>query len=307
LDGVWQVVRVTPRTGAEQAIATLPFRPWFAVASPDQKRVLYRDGGRRLAVVDAATGTVQEVSLAGLPIRSVDGATWTGAQRFLFGGSRRSPDYASPENSSLYQVDVRTGKVSGFRGFRGSEPSFATGDGSLIYVTRRTAGDTAHETIWRLRSLTARPRPFVRAAEYWEAGRSFDTPLLSPEGAWVLSPRTGTDVSVTYTLFEVPSGRVAFRSEGASLPAAAWVGGGRVAFQQVHEEARGLGLFVYDTSDGSLTPQPIPDRSGVRSLAWSREGGLALSGYEGRVWVSSAAGLGEWVDLGAGSVPVWVK
>lgn len=310
-DGAWKLVRLTPTSGAEQVLGALPFKPLQALASPSGARVLYVSERNRLAVVDAAAGTVQPISLAGRRIRAIDGATWTSENRFLFGGSRRA--IASPQYSALYRADVRTGKVTSFRRLSGGEPSYATGDGSLIYVTRRRVGKKAIETIRRLRSLSAQPRFFDSATAYIDAGRSFNTPLLSRDGAWLLSAKTGTDVSVTYSLYQVRFGRPFLKSIGGSPVSAAW-GGTKAAFQQVRLQSDGgghLAVFVYDTNGGSLTPFPCPDSDSVDSLDWSPEGDLAGVVWrtfdEGEVYASSASNLGEWVDLGAGLVPVWVR
>lgn len=266
---VWRLVRLTPATGVEETLASLPFRPLRALASPNGVRVLYWNDDGGLAVAEAATGAVKRISHAGLPIRSIDGATWTSEARVLFGGSRKA--LSSPEHSLLYRVDVVSGEVTSFRGLKGGEPSYATDEGSLIYVTRHTSGDTARETVWRLRSLSAQPRSFTGAAAYVDAGRSFDTPLLSADGAWILSPRTGTDVSVTYRLYDVRSGRPAREWSGGSPVAAAW-GGDKVAFQQSRPSQARLAVFICDTSDGSLTRRACPDASGLSSLAWSPGG-----------------------------------
>lgn len=306
-DAAWKLVRLMPATGAEQVIGALPFRPWWALTAPDGKRVLYWNGGRGLAVVDAATGSVQRISLAGRPIRSIDGATWTSENRFLFGGSRRT--YPSPQFSALYRADLRTGKVTSFRRLSGGEPSYAANDGSLIYVTRRRVGDTAKEAIWRLRSLTARrPLLLTSDAAYIDAGRSFNTPLLSPDGAYVLSAQTGTDISVTYSLINVDAhGMTMWQLMGASPMTAAW-GGTKVAFQQSLPSSPGgkLALFVYDAGECSLIPYPTMF---FGSLDWSVDGDLVGGSWDdgGVVFAASASDLETWVKLGAGLVPVWVQ
>lgn len=307
-DSAWTLVRLTPATGAEESLGPLPFRPWHALASPSSARVLYVGNGPRLTVVEVSTGAVRRISLAGLPIREIDGVTWTSENRFLFGGSRRA--YASPQYSSLYRADLRTGKVSSFRRLAGGEPSYATGQGSLIYVTRRVVGDTAKEAIWRLRSLTAR-RPLVlqRDAGYIDGGRIFNTPLISPDGAYVLSAQTGTDVSVTYSLINVDFPDMAmWQLNGGSPMTAAW-GGTKVAFQQSLPSAPGakLAVFVYDAVSCSLIPSSPGAFFGP--LDWSAEGDLVGGSWVdgGLVYAAAASDLGSWVKLGAGLVPVWVQ
>jgi len=299
-------VRLTPATGAEQVLGELPFKPFQALASPSGARVLYLGGRSRLAVVEAATGAVQRISLAGRPIRVINGATWTSEHRFLFGGSRRA--WTSLEYSSLYRADLRTGKVTSFRRIAGGEPSYAPEQGSLIYVTRRRVGDNAKEAIWRLRSLTAR-RPVVlqRETAYIDAGRSFDTPLVSPDGAYVLSPQTGTDVQITYSLIKVDDFGAAAMLQlyGGSPRCAAW-GGSKVAFQQSLPSGAKLAVFVYDAVSCSLIPSPS---EGFEQLDWSADGDLVGGSWNdgGKVYVAAAADLGTWADLGVGRVPVWVR
>ena len=304
-EGAWKLVRLTPANGAEQVLGALPFRPREALASSSGARVLYVGERGRLAVVDAATGAVQRISLAGLPIRSIDRATWTGENRFLFGGSRRA--WASPQYSSLYRADVRTGKVTRFRRLAGGEPSYAAEEGSLIYVTQRVVGDTAKEAIWRLDSLTAR-RPHVldRAADYREAGRSFNTPLVSQDGVYVLSAETGTDVQITYSLIKVEfSVASMLQLYGGSPRCAAW-GGSKVAFQQSLPSGAELAVFVYDAVSCSLIPSPSEL---FEQLDWSADGDLVGGSWVdgGLVYVAAASDLGSWANLGAGRVPVWVQ
>ena len=308
-DAAWRLVRLTPATGGEQVIGALPFKPLQALASPSGARVLYVSGGRRLAVVEAATGAVQPVSLAGLPIRSIDGATWISEGRFLFGGSRRTD--ASPQYSSLYRADATTGKVTRFRRLSGGEPSYASNQGSLVYVTRRAVGDTAKETLWRLTSLTARPRVLSRASAYIDAGRSFDTPLLSPNAALVLNAVTGTDVSATYKLLDARWGYTDLSFRVQAVASATW-GGGKCAMVGSRKFASGgpLVIFVFDVATGSLTALPTPQGDMVSSLAFSGTGDLAVGASwwpNSGVYAAAASDLGTWVNVGPGLVPVWVQ
>jgi hypothetical protein len=310
-DAAWQLVRLAPATGAEQVLGALPFKPRLALASPSRARVLYVGERGRLAVVEVSSGAVRRISLTGLPIRGIDGATWTSEYRFLFGGSRIA--YPSPEHSALYRADVRTGSVSSFRRLAGSEPSYASEQGSLIYVTRRVIGDTAKEAIWRLRSLTAR-RPVVlqRDAGYFDGGRLFNRPLISPDGAYVLTAQTGTDVSVTYSLINVNHPYMAmWQLSGGSPMTAAW-GGTKVAFQQSLPSAPGakLAVFVYDAVSCSLIP--FSPGAFFGPLDWSAEGDLVGGAWQqdsvdGAVYAAAASDLGSWIKLGAGLVPVWIQ
>ncbi|HEY5388687.1 MAG TPA: hypothetical protein VIL79_12390, partial [Thermoleophilia bacterium] len=224
-----------------------------------------------------------------------------------------------PEYSSLYKVDVTTGAVSRFRSLRGGEPSYATEKGSLIYVTRRqlarppfpyraSFGPFIKTTIWRLRSLNAKaPGALSSDAAYMDAGRSFNTPLVSPDGKLILAAHTGTDVSVTYSLIDVDFLGIAFlTSYGPSWRVAAWVGH-RVAFLQAEMPYRDgkLAVFVYNEIDGSLARYPS---AVIGQLDWSSDGDLVggPNWDTGNVYASSSAALSNWVDFGAGQVPVWV-
>jgi hypothetical protein len=315
--GAWRVERITPSSGDEEALATLPFRPHQALASPSRTNVLYVGAGRRLAVLDAATGVVRRIALDAYPIRSIDGVTWTSDAQVLFGGSRTA--YADPEYSSLYKLDVASGSVSRFRGLQGGEPSYAAEKGSLIYVMRRSPArapfpqtglskDYVRTTIRLLHSLSAKHATALTSdVAYIDAGRSFNTPLLSPDGKLILSSHTGTDVSVTYSLLDVGFlGSEFLTSYGPSWDVAAW-GGHRVAFLQAAaplSEGK-LAVFVYDETDGSLTRYAS---AVIGQLDWSPDGDLVAGpGWNsGDVYASAAGTLGAWVDFGAGWVPVWV-
>jgi hypothetical protein len=309
-EGAWKLVRLTPASGVERVLGALPFKPREALASPSGARVLYVGERARLAVVDAATGAVQSISVAGRPIRAIDGATWTGEDRFLFGGSRTVS--ASPERGLLYRADVASGKVTRFRHLSGGEPSYASEQGSLIYVTRRVADGKGTEAIWRLRSLTSRrPQRLDHATTFVDAGRSFTAPLVSPDGAYVLSADTGTDVSVTYSLINVDFlAMTMWQIRGGSPNVAAW-GGSKAAFMQSLPSDPGgkPATFIYDAASCSLAPHSSP---WFTSLDWSAQGDLVGGAWvqdssAGAVYAAAASDLGTWVNLGAGLVPVWVQ
>lgn len=311
----WRLVRLTPTTGATEVLGTLPFRPWRALSSPHRSRVLYVSE-RKLAVVEVASGIVRRISVDG-GVHGVDGATWISDDEFIFGGGKYS---GWPEGSSLYKADATSGAVSPFRGLKGGEPSYAPGDGSLVFVTSRvlakapepyvaSSGPWRSETIWRLSSLEAkRPKALTGGLEYIDAGRIYNEPLLSPDGRYILSPQTGTDVSITYSLLQVDLFGMAFlESSGESPTAAAW-GGDKVAFQQspVGTKTRGPAVFVYDVHRGSLAQYPCV---GFMQLDWSPDGDLVGGAWQhhGKVFASAASDLGAWVDLGPGLVPVWIR
>jgi len=314
----WTLVRLTPATGRSEVLGTLPFRPERALPSPDRSRVLYLGRGSRLAVVEASSGAVRTLSFEPYPISAIDGATWVSDREIVFGGGD-SP--YTPDGNRLYLADATTGAVSAFRGLAGGEPSYATDAGSLIYVTyrplarapypyRQDSGPWVRETIWRLRSLDAkRPQRLTSHVQYIDAGRLYNQPLLSPDGRWVLSAQTGTDVSVTYSLLDVDLfGMALLECSGGSPKAAVW-GGDQVAFQQSLLASPGgkLAVFVYDTATGSLAQYLCP---GFTKLDWSANGDLVGDAWRrggGQVFASAASDLGEWTDLGRGLVPVWIK
>lgn len=316
-DGSWTLRRVTPSESRDERLGTLPFRPTQALASPDGANVLYIGAGARLALVDAASGGAEPVSLADFPVRSIDGATWISASEVVFAGCRGA--YASPEGSSLYHLDAATGGVSSFHGLSGGEPSYASNAGSLIFVTRdvvaRTsslgAGPWARERLLRLRSVDAAKGKLLHSqTAYVDAGRSFNTPLISPDGRYVLSAATGTDVSATYELFN-GKGHSALTVKVQAVAAAAW-GDARVAFiGSRHYGAGGpLALFVYDEASGNLLFHRIPNEM-FDCITWSPTGDLALgvSWWPSRlgVFVASGSDLSSWVKVANGSLPVWVR
>jgi len=295
----WRLVRLTSTTGASKVLGTLPFKPWRALSSPDRSRVLYVSE-RELAVVTAASGAVRRISMDS-GVHGIDGATWISDDEFIFGGGKYG---GWPDGGSLYKAEAASGAVSPFRGLKGGEPSYASGDGSLIFVTSRvlhkapepylsSSGPWRRETIWRLSSLDAqRPKVLTADTVYVDAGRIYNEPLLSPDGRYVLSAQTGTDVSVTYSLLQVDLFGMAFlQSSGGSPAAAAW-GGEKVAFQQsqVGINDGQLAVFVYDLHEGSLAQYPCV---GFMQLDWSPDGDLAGGAWHrhGRVYAAAASRL----------------
>ena len=325
-DALWSVA---PAAGATKLV-DLSFRPEQIEASPSGVRLalLPSTRGPRVFVYDIAAGTLRALSLSARGVKQVDAITWLSNSRLLVSGSRTAIG-AYALNDRLYVLNVATGKSAWFRKLQGTEPSVAAQAPRLVYVRLSDAGRDPDQPGTRLVSekllslrLVSGATPRVIARNRYPGDvdiRAFRDPRVSPDGHSVITSTTGSDVSVTYTLRSVATGKRLFKksTQLAGRDATAWdAQSDRVAFWGMPSLAGTpvTRIYVYDLAAGKLTSVgPYADR-GATGLSWAPDGSrlsYTLSAFSdpvdrGRLWIVDPAAPAAAQVLGAGSLPAWL-
>ncbi len=328
-EGDWAVWRVSPASGAEERLATLPFEPERAAASPDHRYVAYlkawhpHPGWRRtLAIVDLDGGVVWP-ELRGTGLRRVNDLAWSSPSELVVSGP--VPEGGTPpEDDRLFVYDVAGSAWRSFHDLRGTEPSVADGTGDVAFRRVTSLDDDAlvpsvrdELVVWRAGAMSERPvtGETRRCDTPWSV---CEEPVLSPDGRLVLVAETGSDVSVRWSLYRTRDGaRLWRRAEVASFAGlGAWDRSGRrVAFWGAGPtQWPRTTVWVYDTRTGrfvkSLTRRDERVLEGwMTGLDWSRRGDLAASTSEGAtrtVFVAPGGDPRAFVALCEGTVPVWL-
>ncbi|MBE3032697.1 MAG: hypothetical protein IMZ74_05790, partial [Actinobacteria bacterium] len=265
-DALWSVA---PAGGVATKLADMKFRPVRIEASPygTKLALLPSAGGPRVFVYDRATGTLKSLSLAARGVRQVDAVTWLSNSRLLVSGSRTGIG-AYALNDRLYVLNVATGKSAWFRKLQGTEPSVAAQAPRLVYVRLSDAGPDPNQPGTRLVSekllslkLVSGGTPRLIARARYSGGydiRASRDPRVSPDGRSVITSTTGSDVSVTYTLRSVATGKRLFKknTQLGGRDATAWdAQSARVAFwgMPMLGSTQAARIYIYDLAADKLT------------------------------------------------------
>ena len=326
-DALWSVGSAG---GAATKLVGLSFRPVRVETSPDRAKLalLPSTEGPRVFVYDIAAGTLRALSLSARGVKQVDALTWLSNSRLLVSGSR-APTGSYALNDRLYVVDVASGKSAWFRKLQGTEPSVAAQAPRLVYVRLTDAGldpnlpgvRLVSEKLLSLRLVGgSAPRVIARARDAVGFDiRAFHDPRVSPDGRSVITSTTGSDVSVTYALRSVATGKVLFKKSAqlAGRDATAWdARSARVAFWGMPSLAstRATRIYVYDLGADKLTAVgPYAERTAT-GLSWAPDGSrlaYTLSAFgnavdRGRLWIVDPATPAAAQVLGAGGLPAWL-
>jgi len=329
-DALWLV---PPAGGAPTAAGTLPGVAGSVAVSPDGANVAYLPASGKASIwIGYGALAPKTIDLGSAGLKKVGSMTWLSADRLLVSGTT-NPRYFDLRAGRLYTVDVRTGSVNAFRGLSGAEPSADPTSGKVAYVRfTKLDGGTArnnHAPLYReslmLLSTSGSGAGRLLSSEQYRIyadQRAFSQPLLAPGAKWVLTGQTGSDVRVTYALFDTGLAAMPWLTVFApTVQAAAWApDGSKVAFGGTVPSGSfsNACLYVDDVSSGALTRTPaalLPGASVnmITGVAWSDDGTLAadalVSGHgaaNDRVFVLSGDDLSTLKDLGQGHLSVWV-
>jgi hypothetical protein len=327
-DALW---RVSPGDASAVKLVDLPFRPARMVASPSGAKVALLPAAvsARVYVYDVPGDKLKALSFASRGVRLIDGLTWLSATRLLVSGAGgvRPAKYALVDK--LYTISTSAGAPASFRGLRGAEPSAAPGAKRLVYVQLRDGGPNAAEpgsrfVVERLMSLKLVPgsRPRVIAHQRyvdWLDIRRYLDPGVSPDGRYVITSTTGSDVSVSYMVRSVATGKAVHTTRTGlyGRDVTAWThAGDRVAFWSMPQTSSTFSseLRVYDVGAKVLTTDgPVPNVV-VGGLTWAPDDSLLAyslrtpghAGDRGHLWTIDPGASATPTDLGTGSLPVWV-
>ena len=327
-DSLWSV---SPSGAGATKLIDLPFRPARMVGSPDQRKIaiLPAPGRARIYVYDIARARLSALSFAPTGVQRIHGLTWLSPTRILVSATKSTRTTTYPLTSRLYSMTTTGGKPIAFRNLRGTEPSAAPGAARLLYVRFRDAGPNAADPRSRLvvedlMSLELAPgsKPrIVKHARYTDSLdiRRFRCPDVSPDGKFVVSSTTGSDVSVTYAVRRVATGKLV-RAKSTTLgPRArtAWTHSSeRVAFWGMPPSGtmQTAALYVCEVASAKITRDGPLSNVAVAGLAWAPDDSLlayALRARTGgvddaRLWTIEPGTSATPTGLGEGSLPVWV-
>ena len=327
-DSLW---RVSPAGAGAAKLIDLPFRPARMAGSPDAGKIaiLPAPGRAKMYVYDIAGAKLTALSFATLGVRRIDGFTWVSSTRILVSAAPTTKVAMYPIADRLYTIATTGGKPVAFRGLRGTEPSAAPGADRLLYVRFRDAGPNPADPQTRvvvedLMSLKLAPgsKPeVVKHARYSDSYgiRLYRDPDVSADGRYVVSSTTGSDVSATYSVRRVATGKLV-RAKNTTLgprDRTAWDhAGDRVAFWGMPPAGnmQTAALYVCDVATAKVASDGPFSKVAVTGLAWapddtllayamrSRSGGVD----DGRLWTIDPGTSATPTDLGKGSLPVWV-
>ena len=327
-DSLWSV---SPTGAGAAKLIDLKFRPARMVGSPDHGKIaiLPSPGRARIYVYDIAGDTLTALSFAPRGVRRIDGLTWLSSTKILVSATRSSRVTKYPLTDRLYTITTTGGKPVAFRRLRGTEPSAAPGAARLLYVRLRDAGRSAADPRSRmvvedLMSLKLAPgsKPgVVKQVRYPDSLdiRRFRDPDVSPNGRYVVSSTTGSDVSVIYAVRRVASGRLvrAKRTTLGPRDRTAWSdSSSRLAFWGMPPSGnmQSAALYVYDVASTKIRSDGPFTKVAVTGLAWAPDDSLLAYALrprsggvdKGHLWTIEPGMSATPTDLGEGSLPVWV-
>ena len=327
-DSLWSV---SPTGAGAAKLIDLPFRPARMVVSPDQRKIaiLPSPGRTRIYVYDIAGARLTALSFAPSGVRRIHGLTWLSSTKILVSATKSTRATMYPLTARLYSITTTGGKPVAFRHLRGTEPSAAPGAARLLYVRFRDAGRNPADPRSRLvvedlMSLELAPgsKPRVlKHARYPDSLdiRRFRDPDVSPDGKYVVSSTTGSDVSVAYAVRRVATGKLVRVKSTTLGPRArtAWSHGSeRVAFWGMPPSGnmQTAALYVCEVASAKITSDGPFSNVAVAGLAWAPDDSLLAYALrarrggvdDGRLWTIEPGTSATPTDLGEGSLPVWV-
>ena len=327
-DSLWSV---SPAGAGAVKLIDLPFRPARMVGSPDAGKIaiLPSPGRARIYVYDIAGAKLTALSFAPRGVRRIHGLTWLSSTKILVSATKSTRVMKYPLTDRLYTIRTTGGKPAAFRRLRGTEPTAAPGAARLLYVRFRDAGRNAADPRSRLvvedlMSLKLAPgsKPrVVKHARYPDSLdiRRFRDPDVSPDGKYVVSSTTGSDVSVAYAVRRVATGKLvrAKRTTLGPRDRTAWShGSDRVAFWGMPPSGnmQTAAVYVCEVASKKVTREGQFSKVAVAGLAWAPDDALLAYALrerrggvdDGRLWTIEPGMSAAPTDLGEGSLPVWV-
>ena len=205
-DSLWSVA---PITTVATKLVDLPFRPARLLASPDDTKIAILPAavGGKVYIFYLGLAKLAPLSFASLGVRQIDGLTWLSATKLLVSGSKSVRQTMYPFADRLYTATTTPGKPAAFRALKGTDPSAAPGAKLLVYERFRDGGKVTGnpgtrfvlESLVRLK-LVAGGKPHVighvRYVDSLDILRYRD-PDVSPDGKYVVTSTTGSDISVS--------------------------------------------------------------------------------------------------------------
>ena len=327
-DSLWLV---SASDASSIKIVDLPFRPARVLASPDGTKVaiLPAKPGARVYVCYLLHAKLAALSFASRGVRQIDGMTWLSATRLLVSGSGSKRAHFYPLADKLYVATTTPGKPTVYRRLRGTEPSAAPGAKRLVYARLRDGGAVAAqpgarfvvESLISLKLATGSRPHVIGRVRYVDSLdiRRFRDPAVSPDGKDVVTSTTGSDISVSYMVRSVATGKALHRTDTtlAGRDATAWSPVGEmVAYWGMPpaSSATETDVYVYHVATKTRTSDGPFSNVAVGGLAWAPDDsllaysmrGLSQAADRGELWTIDPGTSATPTDLGQGALPVWL-
>jgi hypothetical protein len=327
-DSLWMV---SPTDASATKLTDLSFRPARLLASPDGTKIALLPSAvsARVYVYYLLHAKLAALSFAPLGVRQLDGMTWLSSTRLMVSGSASTKPTIYPFADRLYTVTTTPGKPVSYRHLRGSSPTAAPSARRLLYVRLLDGGpDPAQpgarfvtERLMSLR-LVAASKPHILAHVRYVNSldiRRFHDPELSPDGRYVITSTTGSDISVRYAVRSLVTNKVVHSLDTAAVgrDKTAWSQlGDRVAFWGMPKGGpeTSADLYVYDAAAKKQTADGPFAEAAVTGLAWAPDDSmlayslrsLNAADDKAHLWMITPGTSSTPTDLGAGSLPVWL-
>ena len=327
-DSLW---RVSPTDASATKLVNLPFRPARMLASPDGTRiaVLPSAVGAKIYVYNVVHSKLAALSFASRGIKQLDGVTWLSSTKLLVSGSSSAQPTGYPLADRLYSVTTTSGTPAAFRGLHGTEPSAAPGAKRLVYVRLRDGGPDAAqpgsrfvvESLMSLKLFAGSKPQVIGNVRYVNSLdiRRFHDPGVSADGTYVVTSTTGSDISVSYMVRAVATGK-AVRTKNTTLAgrdATAWShAGDKVAFWGMPPagSTSRTDVYVYNAGAKVLTTDGPFSKVAVAGFAWAPDDSLLAYSLrslghaddQGHLWTIDPGTSATPTDLGQGGLPVWL-
>jgi Tol biopolymer transport system component len=318
-------VKPVTRFGGQQIwqIAYSPDGKWLACIAGTWRR-------RELWLFDTASGAARQPTASTADIVAVDSIAWLSPQELLMAGYTEKPK-ATGMNAdflvySTANEDFTPLSDNGGIAIRGVSVSASREGAKVAFVTY-----TDHKTDrYGMATATERLEVLDRAsgvvtelgshkAMFDVDARTFDEPLISPEGQAIIYRRAGSDVGTGYTVVSV-DGTVLMPEKQATMPAGyAWDPGGTKVVFTGQPATSGSGndpvtFWEFDTeAGGAPTVLARYKDAVVQDLSWSPDGStIAWAEYDekmdwrtGIVYLMPATGGDSNTLVKRALSPVW--
>ena len=274
---------------------------WQIAYSPDGKWLACVAGTWRrseLWLFDASTGDARQATANTPNIVAVDSIAWLSSRDLLMAGYTETPK-ATGQNADFLVYDTVSEEFTPLTGnggvaLRGVSVSASREGAEVAFVTYTDHKTNSYGMATAIERLQVLDRASGQVAELGRNradfdvnARSFDEPLISPEGQAIIYRRAGSDVGTGYTVVGV-DGTVLMPEKETTMPAGyAWDPGGTKVVFTGQPITSGSGdmpvtFWEFDTEAGG-DPRVLAkyDDAAVQDLSWSPDGStIAWAEYD---------------------------
>jgi Tol biopolymer transport system component len=305
-------------------IAYSPDGQWLACVAGTFKR-------SELWLFDAISGDARQATASTPSVVAVDSIAWLSATELLVAGYTETPK-ATGQNADFLVYDTATQEFAplldgGGVPLRGVAVSASREGARIAFVTYGDVKTDQYGMVRAKERLEVLDRASGAVAElganeaFFDVNaRTFDEPLISPNGEALIYRRAGSDVGTSYTVVAA-DGTTLMKAKETQFPAGyAWdPTGSKVVFTghplnpAADESGIGPAIFwVFDTRSGATEAVARYKDTMVQDVSWSPDGEtIAWAEYDqakyqtGNVYLLPAAGGDSKTLVQEALSPVW--